>query len=218
MATTIQILKNARYIADFAVSEGILSKKLSYRQSYEHIGAVLADSILQAGLNYSSVVLPRIDNILRVFPEMDRISRLVKVVSSKQTGTFLNWRHPEKISRFEGLVVFLHKNRVDGVFELRNQLTCDDFCAELLRLHGIGPKTIDYMSCLVGIDSIAVDRHVRAFAKRVGVERGNYQFLKDVFCCAADLLSLARREFDAWIWHRESEKTSVQYSLPIEAV
>ncbi len=218
MATTIQILKNARNIANFATSEGVLSKKLVRRPSYGHIGAVLADSILQAGLNYSSVVRPRIDNILRTFPEMDRVSHLVKLVNSKQTGSFLSWKHPEKIARFEDLVVFLYNNKVESATELHSHLLCDAFCCDLLQLNGIGPKTIDYMSCLVGIDSIAVDRHIRSFATRVGVEKGNYQFLKKVFCCAADLLSLARRDFDAWVWHRESSRASAQYSLPFEAV
>ncbi len=34
------------------------------------------------------------------------------------------------------------------------------------------------------------------FAKRVGVEDDDYGFLKNVFCYAADLLSVSRREFD----------------------
>jgi endonuclease III len=30
----------------------------------------------------------------------------------------------------------------------------------LLGLQGIGPKTCDYLGCLVGIDCIAIDRHI----------------------------------------------------------
>lgn len=215
MSTTIQILKNARKVADYAAFEGVLSEEFRRRQSYDHMGAILADSILQAGLNYSSVVKPRIETIITSFPDIDSVSRLVEVVKSKQTGSFLNWRHPEKIVRFEGLVTYLHECRVEVVGELRDSLVDDEFCSELLQLKGIGPKTVDYMSCLVGIDSIAVDRHVRAFASRVGVKRDGYHFLREVFCCAADLLSLSRRDFDAWVWRRESAKESFQLALPL---
>ncbi|TIS84458.1 MAG: hypothetical protein E5X00_01335 [Mesorhizobium sp.] len=69
---------------------------------------------------------------------------------------------------------------------------------------------MDYMQCLVGIDSIAVDRHVRTFAKRVGVVEEDYDFLRSVFCYAADLLSVSRREFDAWVWRREASVSNPQ--------
>jgi len=39
--------------------------------------------------------------------------------------------------------------------------------------------------------------------------------LKHVFCYAADLLSVSRREFDGWIWQVESLKGSRQLSFAI---
>jgi hypothetical protein len=69
------------------------------------------------------------------------------------------------------------------------------------------------MGCLVGMDSVAVDRHVRAFARRVGVLEDDYDFLKTVFCYAADLLSVSRRQFDAWVWHRESSLSAPQMAF-----
>lgn len=64
--------------------------------------------------------------------------------------------------------------------------------------------------CLVGMDSVAVDRHIRTFAKRVGVMEDDYDFLKTVFCYATDLLSVSRREFDVWVWQREASLTTRQ--------
>jgi hypothetical protein len=69
---------------------------------------------------------------------------------------------------------------------------------------------VDYLACLVGIESIAVDRHVRAYARRAGVESQDYDFLREVFCGAADLLSLSRRAFDGWIWRKESGASNVE--------
>ncbi|TOO24339.1 hypothetical protein CGH40_22920, partial [Vibrio parahaemolyticus] len=85
-----------------------------------------------------------------------------------------------------------------------------DFCNELQTLNGIGPKTVDYMKCLVGIDSVAVDRHIKSFAKAAGIERFDYDFLRDVFCSAADLLSISRRSFDSWVWRTLAVQESPQ--------
>src|SRR5690606_5476698 len=117
--------------------------------------------------------------------------------------------------RFEQLVIFLQRWGVESVQDLRVGLTSDEFCNAIQAVNGIGPKTVDYMACLVGIDSIAVDRHVRAFAKVVGVDSDDYYFLRKSFCCAADLLSLSRREFDAWLWRRAAAPTQAQLTLAV---
>nr|WP_205600906.1 hypothetical protein [Halomonas socia] len=127
----------------------------------------------------------------------------------------MNWRHHEKVSRFEALVIFLQRWGIEDVQDLRTDLASDEFCNAIQTISGIGPKTVDYMACLVGIDSIAVDRHVRAFAKAIDVERDDYHFLRASFCCAADLLSLPRREFDAWLWRRATARTQVQLTFAV---
>jgi hypothetical protein len=211
--SAIEVLLAARRIADHAKDEGALFEEKHPRATCEHLGAVLADSVLQAGLNYTTVVRPRVHAILRAHPNCLTISSLVAVIQDGQTGAFLNWRHHEKVNRFEALVVFLKEWGVEDVKDLRAGLASDEFCAAMQTVNGIGPKTVDYLACLVGIDSIAVDRHVRTFAKTVGVENDDYHFLRKSFCCAADLLSLPRREFDAWLWRRAAAPTQVQLTL-----
>ncbi|MGK8195282.1 hypothetical protein [Burkholderia cepacia] len=75
-----------------------------------------------------------------------------------KTGAFLNWRHHEKVSRFEALVGFLKNRDIEDVMELNAGLSSGEFCDAIQTVNGIGPKTVDYMACLVDIDSIAVDR------------------------------------------------------------
>jgi len=208
------IVAEARRIADYASSVGIHKTHFYCRDTYNHIGAVLADVVLQAGLNYFNVVRPRVMNIIDSFPDMNCVVNLVEMVNSQQTPFFLSWQHAEKIQRFERLVIFLHNNNINYIDELRVLLMNNNFCSRLLKLNGIGPKTIDYMSCLVGLDCIAVDRHIRSFAKRAGIEINNYHFLKLVFSYAADMLSISRREFDSWVWCRESENSPRQFVLP----
>ncbi|AOK06935.1 MULTISPECIES: HhH-GDP family DNA glycosylase [Burkholderia] len=211
----IEVLLAARRIADHAKDEGALFEEKHPRATCEHLGAVLADSVLQAGLNYTTVVRPRVVAILRAHPNRLTISSLVALIQDGKAGAFLNWRHHEKVTRFEALVVFLKKWGIEDVNDLRFSLASDEFCDALQTVNGIGPKTVDYMACLVGIDSIAVDRHVRTFAKTVGVENDDYHFLRKSFCCAADLLSLPRREFDAWLWRRAAAPSQAQLTLAV---
>ncbi|MBX5155138.1 hypothetical protein HJB78_30070 [Rhizobium lentis] len=209
-STTVQMLLAARLVADYARELGADTERQETRPVYDHMGALLADSILQAGLNYNSVVRPRVEAILAQFPECDRTSELLPVVIDGQAATFLNWTHSEKIGRFESLVRFLDCNSIETVSDLGQELNHPRFVELLREVRGVGPKTVDYMGCLVGLDSVAVDRHVRTFARRVGVINEDYDFLKSVFCCAADLLSLSRRQFDAWVWRTESSLSNSQ--------
>ena len=212
-SSTVQMLVAARLVANYAKALGADIERHEIRPAYDHMGALLADSILQAGLNYNSVVRPRIVSILARYPDQSRTSLLLDLVRCGKTATFLNWTHTEKVSRFDTLVIFLNNASVEHVDDLKHNLLDRDFVISLRDIRGIGPKTIDYMGCLVGIDSIAVDRHVRTFAKRVGVMEEDYDFLKSVFCYAADLLSVSRREFDAWVWRRESSLSAPQIAL-----
>lgn len=211
----VELLMAARRVADFASTQGVPSTYSVRRSTYDHAGALLADAVLQAGLAYRTVVWPRVGRILKEFPEANRVSALICVVRKGGTEDLLDWQHPTKVARFENLVDFLHASEVDTVEDIRRVLKSDTFCADLQSLNGVGPKTIDYMSCLVGIESIAVDRHIRTFAAKAGVDGDEYNFLKNVFCFAADLLSISRREFDAWVWSREANKQSAQLNLAV---
>jgi hypothetical protein len=207
------VLLAARRIADRAEGEGALQEQKVLRATCEHLGAVLADSVLQAGLNYTTVVRPRVLAILRTYPKHDSVSTLFELIQERKSGEFLNWRHHEKVTRFEKLVTFLKGRGIENVQDLRDNLSREQFRNALQTIRGIGPKTVDYMACLVGIDSIAVDRHVRTFAKNVGVENDDYHFLQRSFCCAADLLTLPRREFDAWLWRRAAVPSQMPLAL-----
>lgn len=210
----LQTLSSARQIADHAHRVGIAVRATNPRPSSAHVGAVLADCILQAGLNYRTVVKARIDRIVINFPEASRLSGVRKIIESGRIGEFLLWHHPTKITRFLDLVRFLNIDGVDDVSDLRSWLVQTGARNRLLSLHGIGPKTYDYLCCLTGVDCIAVDRHIRTFAEEAGVLIDDYDRLKAVVSYAADLLGISRRDFDACIWEEVSRRAqrSFQYS------
>ena len=211
-----EVLHAARLIADQAAQTGILASRVSYRPVYNHIGAVVADAVLQAGLNYSKVVKPRISSILETFPHATTVNVLVELIKAEGSSQFLQWKHNEKISRFDSLVAFLDEAEIETTCDLREALQDYGFRAAIRLVRGVGPKTVDYMACLVGVDSIAVDRHIRGFADSAGLENDSYEYLYDVFSFAADLLSVSRREFDASIWHYQSGKSCHQLSIEFE--
>ena len=201
-------LHAARCVADRAVDEGILKSGVPSRSVCHHIGAVLADSVLQAGLSYSRVVRPRVQKILEEFPHCTTVHALIQVIETHGSEYFLQWQHQEKVSRFDDLIKFLVGARIEDACELAEALLDEAFRVDIRGVKGIGPKTIDYMACLVGVDCIAVDRHIRGFAELAGLEDYRYDYLRDVFSFAADLLNISRREFDALIWHYQATKNS----------
>lgn len=209
-------LSAARCIADRAICEGLLEPKAPKRPTYQHMGAVLADSILQAGLNYSKIVRPRVKTILEVFPHATTVNAIVRIIEKQGSDRFLQWQHHEKVSRFDDLVKFLSGSDIENTSDLGEALLDDAFRVALREIRGIGPKTVDYMACLVGVDCIAVDRHIRGFAELAGIREDGYDYLRDVFNFAADLLGVSRRQFDASIWQFQASKASRQMTLDFD--
>jgi hypothetical protein len=197
---TLETLKSARCIADYAVGMGINTETKDTRPITDHLGAVLADAALQAGLNYRSVVRPRVERILHQYPDAADMVGLQKVLENRSVAEFLHWKHPDKIGRFTALRELLQSERLQTVADLRRWLLSGNSRNALLDISGVGPKTVDYLCCLVGIDCIPVDRHVKLFAKNAGIEARDYEGIRLAVSFAADLLGISRRTFDAWLW------------------
>jgi len=203
----LEQLSFARRIADHADHLGVRHWPIGSRVTSDHLGAVLADAILQAGLSYRKVVRMRVERIQARFPETAALSGLLALIEREGAHDLLLWTHPTKVSRFVSLAQYLATQGTETTVELNRWLRVGTAREHLLALHGIGPKTYDYLCCLVGIDCIAVDRHIKTFASEAGVSVNDYEQLKSVVSYAADLLGMARRDFDAWVWQTVSSRT-----------
>jgi hypothetical protein len=212
-SSILEELTSARRIADHASVLGVEDSPATPRVASNHLGAVLADAILQAGVSYRTVVRTRVDRIYSEFPKAATLPGLMTLLEQQGIADFLSWKHHVKVSRFESLIELLLVQNISDTVELKSWLCGSDARDHLLSLHGIGPKTCDYLCCLVGIDCIAVDRHVRTFAGEAGVIIDDYDQLKSVVSCAADLLGIARRDFDSWIWQTVSTRNVDQRQL-----
>jgi hypothetical protein len=204
----LEYLALARQIADYAERQGINEIAIWNRVTCQHLGAILADSILQAGLNYRTVVKPRIERIIIFFPEAATMAGTVDLIERGAVANFLSWKHSEKIDRFIRLARTLESQNISDTESLHMWLQRAESRDQLLSLSGIGHKTVDYLCCLVGLDLVAIDRHARTFARNAGVEISDYEGLKTAFSYAADLLGLSRRDFDSWVWRLVSQKSA----------
>jgi hypothetical protein len=201
----MDILADARQLADFIVSLHDFRISSHEVQSYNHMGATITDSILQAGVNYRTVVEPRVKHVLREYPVAKTSPSFLDVIDQHGVDFVLNWRHPEKPRRVRDLTIFFVKLNVETEADLKYWLLDSDNCQRLLDLKGIGPKTVDYMKRLVGISTIAVDRHMRRFINLAGVKREAYDEIQIVVAFAADLLKISRSNLDSAIWLYSSE-------------
>ena len=116
----------------------------------DHIGALFTDAILQAGVNYRSVVRPRVESVLIRFPEADTVSAFSKVLDRYGVREVLHWNNAAKIHRMEDLVSFCSFHSIETAEDLTYFLNSELGEEQLKEINGIGNKTCDYMKRLLG--------------------------------------------------------------------
>lgn len=174
----------------------------SLPEPYQHMGATLAEAILQSGQTYETVIKPRIDRIRKEYATNKTTSDIVHLINEIGASTFLQWNDSEKINRFTGLLAFCNEKKIETEKNLAEWIsTTQDSVSILDGLSGIGPKTIDYIKILVGIDTIAIDRHILRFALQADVKIKDYYGLQAVYEIVAEEHKVTRIALDNTIWN-----------------
>jgi hypothetical protein len=168
---------------------------------YGHMGATLADTVLQANNRYSSVT-PRVQRILTRWPNATTVTVVLDLLESVSTMTFLNWNGVDRAERFDSILSLLNRERVETETDLQTWMTKDANLQKLRAIHGVGPKTVDYLKIMVGLQSIAIDRRLLTFLSGAGiaVNPGDYNTAREILRHAAVLLSIPPADFDHSIW------------------
>ncbi|HWY32681.1 MAG TPA: hypothetical protein VNX46_18090 [Candidatus Acidoferrum sp.] len=190
-----------------------LSVAPSAVQTYKHMGATLSDAILQAGLNYNFVVRPRVLRMLHYFPQANTTSQLLDLIDKYGAAYLLSWNHREKPSRLIAIANFFYVRSIENENCLREWLESSVNAKSLENIRGVGPKTIDYLKMLVGIPSVAVDRHIKTFVQRAGCKTDNYTAIRRVVEDAADRLHVHRTNLDYAIWVHVSQTRELAPNL-----
>lgn len=196
---------DSRKLVDFIESLGDFVIRSINNRGYGHMGATITDSILQAGLNYKTVVEPRVRAVLEGFPLATTSAKFLGILTEHGANKILSWRHPEKPRRVYELTTFFVAESVDTEECLGQYLRCSTNCEKLLTLNGIGPKTVDYLKNFAGVPAIAVDRHITHFVAVAGINCKSYDEISQTVYTAADLLSASASDLDYAIWEYVSQ-------------
>lgn len=216
---TIALLKEARVLANYIETLDYNDFVYKPHLPYKHIGAFLTDISLQAGLNYNTVVRPRVGRVLRLFPEATTLSTFESVINIHGIKYVMNWKDNTKADRLLDIVSFGKTYSLETETQFANFLGVPSNQLLFRQVKGIGPKTIDYSLKLLCVDTVAVDRHIFNFVNSAGINRTNYQEIKTIVEFAADLLQISRIQLDSYIWLKMSnKKNSSQTSLFIPTV
>ena len=174
-----------------------------------HVGAVLAEAALQAGLNYEAVVVPRVKRFVKAYPSAACVSGLAAVLASGDVTAVLGIKNARKCRTFSDLAHLLVTERVDTADQFRAWLERPDSRAKLLGVPGVGVKTAAYVRLLVGLPAIAIDVHLRRAASQVGVV-GTDEELERLFTLAAAEAGISLAELDGSLWQDGAENAKVR--------
>ena len=205
------VISNALYLREYMESiENFRIIQPEICPYCDHIGALFTDAVLQAGLNYRSVVLPRVTHVLELFPEANTVKSFSRVLEFYGINIVLNWKNDIKARRLQDLVDFCLVHSINTTTDLVLFLRDKEGENAIKSINGVGNKTCDYLKRLLGFDNVAVDRHIMAFLKRADITYNDYSDIKDVVEYAADFMGMERRTLDYSIWSYMSQQINVQ--------
>ncbi|MFH8973580.1 hypothetical protein [Streptomyces sp. NPDC017890] len=167
---------------------------------WHHMGAVICDAILQQARHYERWGRPRVEELRKSWPDADTVTRFRARVTEGELGAVLRTTHQRKLAAIAAIADLLAASRVETRQDLRFWLKEDAHRSLLLAIHGVGPKTVDYLGALVGGSHVAVDVHLRAFAQQAGVGTTTYQGLRRVYEETADRLGHDRGGLEHAVW------------------
>lgn len=182
-----------RSLTDFEVVE-------SSGESRGHMGALITNAILQPGLKYVSVVLPRVRRIRDEYPQAATTSGFLEVIARVGLTTLLKFENGPKPPWVLAAATFFKERGVETIEDLRHWLETPGSGDALLILDGVGYKTADYFRILAGLPATAIDRHLLRFLESAGVEVEGYHEAQRVVHATADLMAVNLRTLDHSIW------------------
>ena len=171
--------------------------EITQRTPYYNMAATLTDSVLQAGMNYKSVVYPRVYNILSKYSDYRTTCDFIILFQTIPIEEIIQWKNKRKQNTICNLALYLAEWILD-----------DGNAESLLEINGVGRKTIDYMKLLSGQQAIPIDRHMFQFLEIAGVLTADYKEASRILRKTASVLEVGESVLDKTIWNYMSQKKS----------
>jgi hypothetical protein len=180
-------------------------------RGWRHMGATLVDAALQRRTSYRLVVKPRVLGLLRAWPETTTVSAFAARMKTEDIGAVIRWRRPAKLAVLAGLTAAVADLGIETVSDLGRHLASPDLrpaaASRLRAVHGVGPKTVDYLAILAGLtERAAIDRHLAQFAADAGVADLSYDYLQQVYVAAALTRGWTPGAVDAAVWKHMTQQ------------
>jgi hypothetical protein len=180
----------------------------------DHMGATLADAVLQAGVHYEHVVRPRVLRILRDYPAVPTTSQWLALIRTAGPGPLLGITAGRKLRTLVELAEFFAARGIETAADLRRWLETPGHAPTLRAVHGVGPKTVSFLKLLVGLEAIAVDVHVGRFVRALGVRTTDPDEIERRLAAAGRHLGWSPAEVDALISSHLATRRGSQSTAP----
>lgn len=203
----VNVSNESKKLADYIGTIDGFEIQKTY-DSYDHMGALVVDGILQASLKYETVVRPRAEKVLNDYSEAKTTSEFMELVHSENINEVLRWKDDRKPGYILGMLQFLKDKGIETVPELSDWLEDDENMEEFIKENkGVGKITGEYFKILSGGSSVKADRHVKTFLKEAGVQFSSEDDAKDIVVEAANMMGVAPEVLDHSIWKYVSERS-----------
>ena len=190
-------------LLDWCVAKGVDGSIVSNR-GWNHIGAIVADAVLQRRHNYERVVHPRVKHLMAEWPDAATTSGLVKRLESDDLATSLQWTGERRLTEFREIVKELQLFKIETVSDFAHALSEPERRGELRsaldNVRYVGQKTLDYFDLLVGLQNTAVDYRIHRVFAAAGLDNMSNIAIKQVIIKAADVKHWNLTDFDAALW------------------
>jgi hypothetical protein len=170
---------------------------------WRHVGAVITDAVLQAGMRYTTVK-QRVDGLVKQWPDASTLAGFRRRIQSEGLSEVLDWSG-KKLDTIAALTDRLSSEVVDGrsldtVADLRIWLTDPENPPSLRTIKGIGAKTENYLCSVSGLSAVAIDVHLRSFAAEAGVRERSYLELRRLYEATAHCMGVDAGALDHAVW------------------
>lgn len=93
-------------------------EEINYQYGF-HMGAMITDALLQAGLTWETIVFPRAQAVRQNYPMAHTVSGFEAVLISEGAEKVLTWRDHEKPRRVCEITSFLRQERIETAQDLK---------------------------------------------------------------------------------------------------